>query len=253
MMNRLAGLAVSVLLVLVLCSFSADVASAASCCISETDTCQVGAACTTFETDRGLCSNAAFLKDCGGPLYCPFDQALGCLTANQCSAAKLRAAGQAVRATLGCDMSADAKGIAVDPACTAKALATLPGAFSLADASGPCPGNAATVQNDISQFESNANTAVGNAAATRRASRCDAQRIAAMGKEAARMLGCESKAAMIGIDPYICDLAADERFQGAIYRAYKGGTDCSDSTPHDELDNEAVYPFVTTVVDHLAN
>jgi len=228
------GLARHMGLVVILCGLSADPTWAASCCIAEADTCHVGAACFNGGVaSDGLCAVLAFSKDCGAPFYCPFDWTLGCLTANQCSAAKLTAASKATRATLRCDSRADNRGVAVNPACTSKAAAPLSGAFSLADASGPCPGSAATVQNDITAFESNVNTLVGNAGAIRTRSREEARKVALTGKEAARFLACESKAAMTGIDPSICLLHVEK-------------------SPR-PFENEAVDPFVGAVVDHLAS
>jgi hypothetical protein len=246
-MNRLAR---CMALVTILCCLSADAAWAVSCCIAEADTCHVGAACFNGAvTSDGLCATLQFPKDCGVPLYCPFDYTLGCLTADPCSAAKLTAASKAARDTLLCDRGADVRGTAVDPACASKASAALPGAFSLADARGPCPGDPATVQNDLKTFESNANTAVGNAAATRRASKCDGKKIAAMSRLAAQLLACESKAAMSGIDAGICMVGADRQFSNNMLRAIRKA-DCSS---RNDLLDQAVDPFMTAVVDHLAS
>ena len=249
-MNRLATIAI---LTAILGIPSADLASAATCCISSSETCPAPS-CTPPNVN-GDCYRAAQPMDCGAPYYCPFDPDRGCSTTTQCSAAKLKASGKAARAALRCDAKADAQGVAVDEACTSKALDPLPGAFSEADALGPCPGNAATVQNQINTLQGNANTAVGNADMPRTRSRCDSRKIKAAAREAAHLHGCESEGASKAINIFPCRLSADSSFNRTVVRINRRGVDCSNRDPSEQsdLEYEAVYPYVTAVVDHLGS
>ena len=200
-----------------------------------------------------MCPEVALSKDCGGPYYCSFDYDLGCLTTNPCTAGKWKAVAKAVHRALKCDTTADAGGSTVDPACTSKALGALPAAFALANALGPCPGTASTLQNDITTFESKGDTAVGNAGAPRTASRCDAEKVAAMGSATARTLACMAKTARTAVSPFSCIRGADTHFQHAVAHADAGAAGCSNSSSAGDLQDDATYPFGITVADHLAS
>ena len=143
--------------------------------------------------------------------------------------------------------------MAVDLACTTKALGTLAAAFSKADALGLCAGTVATLQNDINVLKSNLNTAVGNASEPRRASTCDAKKVAAMGRMTAGFLTSMSRAARTAISPFPGILEANSHAANAIGAENGGGAGCSNSTARNDLQDEAVDPFVTTVADDLAS
>lgn len=221
-------LARQLVILAVLSAFSVDAATAATCCVSSAAMCSA-TACEIPNLD-GKCSSATYSADCGAPYYCSFDSALGCQTTNRCTAAKLKAVGKVARRLLKCDSAADAKGLAVDPACTSKALGALAGAFSGADALGPCPGDVTTLQNDINVFEGNLNTAIGNAGEPRSASRCDAKKVATMGKMADGFLAGMSKAARSAKSPFPRLLLANRIAASAIGAEHGGGGDCSNST-----------------------
>ena len=108
------------------------------------------------------------------------------------------------------------------------------------------------MQDKINTFEGNANTLAGNAGVPRTPSRCDAKKIALAGRQAARLLACESKGTRKGISTFPCIGAAQRSYSRTAANVIRRGVDCSESGP-DELDYEAVYPFVTAVVDHLAS
>jgi|SRR5579862_46734 len=246
MRSRLAAIAA---LMLMLGAHSAH-ARPATCCISSSETCP-GTQCD-IPNVGAQCPEVALSKDCGGPYYCSFDYDLGCLTTNPCTAGKWTAVAKAVRRALKCDTTADASGSTVDPACTNKALDALPAAFAVANALGPCPGTASTLQNDIITFESKANTAVGNAGAPRTASRCDAEKVAALGSATARTLACMAKTARTAVSPFVCIGGASRHLGHAVARA-DGGADCSNSSRGGDLQDHASYPFGITVADHLAS
>lgn len=236
---------------LVLSAFAVDAASAATCCVASANECS--AVPCQIPNVGGNCPLVAYAQDCGAPHYCTFDPDLGCQTTNLCTAAKFKAVGSVAYSVLKCDAWADAKGVAVDPACTNKALAKLVAAFAQADALGPCPGSVATLQNDIIVFAGNLNGAVGNATAPRTASMCDANKVKAMSRMARGFLTAMSKAASTAKSPFPGILVANRRAAKRIGTSDSVGPGCTNGSNRNTIQDDAVDPFVTTVSDDLTS
>jgi hypothetical protein len=198
------------------------------------------------------CPILAFSQDCGAPHYCTFDPDIGCQVTSPCTAAKWKAISVAASHALRCESLADANGAAVDPACVSRALRHLPTAFARADALGVCAGTAAGLQDDITTFASNMNTAVGNAATPRHASLCDARKVLVMAKEAAGFATAMSKAARTSSSPFEGLIKANGRALVAIGTYAGNGPGCSNKKGRNEIQDDAVDPFVMAVSDHLA-
>ena len=236
---------------LVLSVVAVEVASAATCCVASADVCS--AVRCEIPNVGGNCPIAAFAEDCGAPHYCTFDPDLGCQTTNPCTAAKFRAVGNVASHVVKCDASANARGVAVDPACTSKAMARLTAAFAKADALGSCPGSVATLQDDIAVFATNLNVAVGNAAAPRTQSACDARKVKVMGTMAAGFLRAMSRAAGSAKSPFKGILAANKRAASIIGTSNTAGPGCTNGSNRNSIQRNAVDPFVTTVSGRLAS
>lgn len=234
---------------LVLSAFAVDAASAATCCVASANVCS--AVRCEIPNVGGNCPLAAYAEDCGAPHYCTFDPDLGCQTTNPCTAAKFRAVGSVAYSVLKCDALADAKGVAVDPACTNEALAKLTAAFTQADALGACPGSVATLQNDITVFAANLNAAVGNASSPRTASICDAKKVKTMSRMARSFLTAMSKAASTAKSPFPGLLVATRRAANRIGTSESVGPGCTNGSHRNSIQNDANSPFMTAVSNHL--
>jgi hypothetical protein len=245
------GVIGNLLVGLVLSAVAVDAASAATCCVASANVCS--AVPCEIPNVGGNCPIAAYAEDCGAPHYCTFDRDLGCQTTNPCTAAKFRAVGGVAYRVLKCDTSANAKGVAVDPACTNKALAKLTTEFAKADALGPCPGSVATLQNDILVFAGNLNGAVGNTTSPRTASKCDAQKVKAMSRMARDFLGAMSRAASTARSPFPGLLSANHRAALAIGTSNTPRPGCTNGSNRNGIQDDAVDPFVTTVSDDLTS
>lgn len=235
---------------LVLSVVAVEVASAATCCVASANVCS--AVRCEIPNVGGNCPIAAFAEDCGAPHYCTFDPDLGCQTTNPCTAAKFRAVGKVASHVVKCDAFANARGVAVDPVCTGKAMARLTDAFAKADALGACPGNVATLQSDIAVFASNLNVAVGNAGSPRTQSACDARKVKVMGTMAAGFLRAMSRAAGTAKSPFKGILAANKRAASIIGTSDTAGPGCTNGSNRNSIRNDAVGPFVDAVSGHLA-
>jgi hypothetical protein len=152
---------------------------------------------------------------------------------------------------LKCDTAANAKGEAVDPACTNKKLAKLTAAFAQADALGPCPGSVATLQNDIMVFAGNLNGAVGNTTSPRTASNCDAKKVKAMSRMARGFLASMARAASTARSPFRGIIIANSRALKEIGVSNAVGPGCTNGSNRNTIQDDAVDPFVTAVSDHL--
>jgi len=225
-------------------------ASAATCCVASANVCS--AAPCQIPNVGGNCPIAAFSQDCGTPHYCSFDPDAGCQVTSPCTAAKWKAIAGVARHVLRCDSLADAKGAAVDPACVSKALAPLAAAIARADALGVCAGTAGALQDDITALASNMNTAVGNAAEPRTASLCDAKKVSVMSRMAAGFATAMSRAARTANSPFEGIIKANSRALSAIGSYAGNGPGCSSKNSRNEIQDDAVDPFVVAVSDHLA-
>ncbi len=149
----------------------------------------------------------------------------------KCTGAKLKVSGKAASGELKCDSKAEAKGDASGvTACEVKPDTALTNGFTKANGKGPCPGTASSVQTALDSFESAAISAVGASQGSPTASKCDSKKVAAMGKKASSVLGCNAKGASKS-DPSIvgpCVSTAETKFDGAITKAESSG-DCTSS------------------------
>ena len=234
---------------LVLSAIAVDGASAATCCVASANVCS--AVPCEIPNVGGNCPLEAYAEDCGAPHYCTFDRDLGCQTTNPCTAAKFKAVGGVAYHVLKCDTAANAKGEAVDPACTNKKLAKLTAAFAQAEALGPCPGSVATLQNDIMVFAGNLNGAVGNTTSPRTASNCDAKKVKAMSRMARGFLASMARAASTARSPFRGIIIANSRALKEIGVSNTVGPGCTNGSNRNTIQDDAVDPFVTAVSDHL--
>ncbi len=151
---------------------------------------------------------------------------------DKCKGAKQKAAGKTGGGVIKCDSKADAKGLtSTDIAtCSAKPDASLTSGYTKADTKGPCAGTAGDAQTAINNCEAAVNTAIGNAGATRTASKCDSKIAAAMGKKLSGLLGCDSKESSKGADQSACRSAVAAKFTAAIGKL-STATDCTSGVP----------------------
>jgi hypothetical protein len=142
-----------------------------------------------------------------------------------CAGAKQKAAGTAAGASLSCHAKATQKGIAVDPACLAKADSKLSKAFAKAEARGGC-----ATPGDVGAVDALLGSSVGAFVAALRpgsslgafvaANRCAGAKLKATGKKAKAKLACHAKATGRGlaVDPG-CLAKAEVRFTTAFAQA----------------------------------
>lgn len=183
---------------------------------------------------------------------------------SKCSAAKKKCLGKYVAAVLGCHAKAETKGVVVDPACLAKAVAKITGGgkgcFDKHDAKSP---NDCTTANDAAQHLTHADalildvvTDVDPSHPAPTLTRCGAARKKCVGKKAAGLMGCSAKRNKDGIGDPACAPKIMDKFGGAKgcdVKALLKGPDCLGSTTTVTLESRvgAWAGLVEYVLDYV--
>jgi cysteine-rich repeat protein len=153
----------------------------------------------------------------------------------KCSSGKLKIYGKDVGAKIKCYSKATSKGEEVDPLCLSKAETKTSEAFGKAELKGGCPldgnpaGNLTNTLARVNAYVNLVNTAVGVAGPNK----CQSKKLGAVGKLAAALFNCESKAASknVAVDQVKCVQKSIDKLTSAFTKEEtKSGNDCTTTT-----------------------
>jgi hypothetical protein len=170
---------------------------------------------------------------------------------SRCTATKLKEAGKKASAKASCQAKAAAKGLAVDPACLAKAETKFDAAWAKAEAKGDCltTADAAAIEAKVDAHIADLVTELtgGNPGP----SKCTALKLKDAGKKASAKAKCHSKAAAksVAVAP-ACLSKAETKFD-AVWAKAEGRNDCLAPTGDLAAIEGKVDAFIADLVSEL--